>query len=29
MKGKTKLLMNFKWIKKLSIPNMEMLQKEI
>jgi hypothetical protein len=29
MKGKTELLTNFKWIKKMSIPTMEMLQKEI
>jgi hypothetical protein len=28
MKGKTKLLMNFKWILKMSIPTMEMLEKE-
>jgi hypothetical protein len=28
MKGKTELLMNFKWIKKMSIPMVEMLQKE-
>jgi hypothetical protein len=29
MKGKTELLMNFKWIKKISIPTVEMLPKEI
>jgi hypothetical protein len=29
MKGKMELLTNFKWIKKNSIPTMEMLQKEI
>jgi hypothetical protein len=29
MKGKTKFLMNFKWIFKMSIPTVEMLQKEI
>jgi hypothetical protein len=29
MKGKTELLTNFKWIKKMSIPTVEMLQKEI
>jgi hypothetical protein len=29
MKGKTELLTNFKWIKKMSIPMVEMLQKEI
>jgi hypothetical protein len=29
MKGKMKLLMNFKWIFKILIPTMEMLQKEI
>jgi hypothetical protein len=29
MKGKTKLLMNFKWILKMLIPTVEMLQKEI
>jgi hypothetical protein len=29
MKGKTELLMNFKWIFKMSIPTVEMLQKEI
>jgi hypothetical protein len=27
--GKTKLLMNFKWIYKMSIPTLEMLQKQI
>jgi hypothetical protein len=29
MKGKTELLMNFKWILKMSIPMVEILQKEI
>jgi hypothetical protein len=29
MKGKMELLTNFKWIKKMSIPMVEMLQKEI
>jgi hypothetical protein len=29
MKGKTELLINFKWIFKMSIPTVEMLQKEI
>jgi hypothetical protein len=29
MKGKTELLMNFKWILKMLIPTVEMLQKEI
>jgi NRPS condensation-like uncharacterized protein len=29
MKKNTKLLMNFKWIFKMSIPMVEMLQKEI
>jgi hypothetical protein len=29
MKGKMELLINFKWIKKMSIPTVEMLQKEI
>jgi translation initiation factor 2 beta subunit (eIF-2beta)/eIF-5 len=29
MKGKTELLTNFKWIFKISIPMVEMLQKEI
>jgi hypothetical protein len=29
MKGKTELPMNFKWILKMSIPIVEMLQKEI
>jgi hypothetical protein len=29
MKGKTEFLANFKWIKKLSIPIVKMLQKEI
>jgi hypothetical protein len=29
MKRKTKLLTNFKWILKMSIPMVEMLQKEI
>jgi hypothetical protein len=29
MKGKTELLMNFKWIFKMSIPTVRMLQKEI
>jgi hypothetical protein len=29
MKGKMELLMNFKWILKMSIPIVEMLQKEI
>jgi hypothetical protein len=29
MKGKTELLMNFRWIKKMSIPMVEMFQKEI
>jgi hypothetical protein len=29
MKGKTELLTNFKWILKISIPTVEMLQKEI
>jgi hypothetical protein len=29
MKGKTKLLLNFKWIFKVLIPRVEMLQKEI
>jgi hypothetical protein len=29
MKGKTKLLTNFKWILKMSIPTVEMLKKEI
>jgi NRPS condensation-like uncharacterized protein len=29
MKGKTELPMNFKWIFKMSIPMVEMLQKEI
>jgi hypothetical protein len=29
MKGKTELLMNFKWIFKMSIPTVEMLQKKI
>jgi hypothetical protein len=29
MKGKTKLLTNFKWILKMSIPMVEMLKKEI
>jgi hypothetical protein len=29
MKGKTKLLTNFNWIKKMSVPTVEMLQKEI
>jgi hypothetical protein len=29
MKGKTELLTNFKWIFKMSIPTVEMLQKEI
>jgi hypothetical protein len=29
MKGKTELLTNFKWILKMSIPIVEMLQKEI
>jgi hypothetical protein len=28
MKGKTKLLTNFKWILKMSIPMVEMLKKE-
>jgi hypothetical protein len=28
-KGKSELLMNFKWILKMSIPTVEMLQKEI
>jgi hypothetical protein len=28
MKGKMELLMNFKWILKMSIPTMEMLEKE-
>jgi hypothetical protein len=29
MKGKTELLMNFKWILKILIPMVEMFQKEI
>jgi hypothetical protein len=29
MKGKTELLINFKWILKMSIPMVQMLQKEI
>jgi hypothetical protein len=29
MKGKTEMLTNFKWILKMSIPIVEMLQKEI
>jgi hypothetical protein len=29
MKGKMELLTNFKWVKKMSIPRVEMLQKEI
>jgi hypothetical protein len=29
MKGKMEFLMNFKWILKMSIPTVEMLQKEI
>jgi hypothetical protein len=29
MKGKMELLTNFKWILKISIPTVEMLQKEI
>jgi hypothetical protein len=29
MKGKTELITNFKWIKKISIRTVEMLQKEI
>jgi hypothetical protein len=29
VKGKMELLINFKWIKKISIPTVEMLQKEI
>jgi hypothetical protein len=29
MKGKTELLTNSKWILKMSIPMVEMLQKEI
>jgi hypothetical protein len=29
MKGKMELLTNFKWIFKMSIPTLEMLQKEI
>jgi hypothetical protein len=29
MKGKTKLLTNFKWIFKMSILEVEMLQKEM
>jgi hypothetical protein len=29
MKGNTELLMNSKWILKMSIPTVEMLQKEI
>jgi hypothetical protein len=29
MKGKTELLKNFKWILKISISTVEMLQKEI
>jgi hypothetical protein len=29
MKGKMELLMTFKWIKKMLIPMVEMLQKEI
>jgi hypothetical protein len=29
MKGKLELLMNFKWILKMLIPTVEMLQKEI
>jgi hypothetical protein len=29
IKGKTELLTNFKWIQKMSIPTVEMLQKEI
>jgi hypothetical protein len=29
MKGKTELLKNFKWIFKMLIPTVEMLQKEI
>jgi hypothetical protein len=29
MKGKTELLTNFKWIINMSIPTVEMLQKEI
>jgi hypothetical protein len=29
MKGKTELLTNFKWIKKMLIPTMEMFQKKI
>jgi hypothetical protein len=29
MKGKMELLTNFKWIKKILIPMVEMLQKEI
>jgi hypothetical protein len=28
MKGKTELLTNFKWIFKMTIPMVEMLQKE-
>jgi hypothetical protein len=28
MKGKTELLTNFKWIKKMSIPMVETLQKK-
>jgi hypothetical protein len=28
MKGKMELLTNFKWILKMSIPTVEMLQKE-
>jgi hypothetical protein len=29
MKGKMELLTNFKWILKMSMPTVEMLQKEI
>jgi hypothetical protein len=29
MRGKTELLTNFKWIKKMSIPMVEMLEKKI
>jgi hypothetical protein len=29
MKGKMELLLNFKWIFKMLIPTLEMLQKEI
>jgi hypothetical protein len=29
MKGKMELLTNYKWILKMSIPTVEMLQKEI